>query len=228
MGQCPVAGGSWSYCANKRVDTMPVVDVFNMAGQKVSEVQLDDGVFGCEVKPHLLHDVVIWQRANRRAATARTKGRSEVSGGGRKPWRQKGTGRARAGTNRSPLWRHGGVVFGPNGRRYATDLPKKVRRQALRSALSMKAGENMLKVVDSLDLGAPKTRDYVKALGALGMRQVLVVVGEPSENTALASRNHPSSKLMQVSGLNVYDLLRYRGLLLDLKAVELIVERLKA
>ncbi|HOJ12943.1 MAG TPA: 50S ribosomal protein L4, partial [Deltaproteobacteria bacterium] len=200
----------------------------NIAGEKVREIQLDDEVFGCEVKPHLLHDVVVWQMANRRAATAKTKGRSEVSGGGRKPWRQKGTGRARAGTNRSPLWRHGGVVFGPNGRRYAMDLPKKVRRQALRCALSMKAGENMLRVIDSMDLGVPKTKEYVKALGALGMENALVVVGEPTENTSLASRNHPMSKLMQPAGLNVYDVLKYRGLVLDLKAVELIVERLKS
>ncbi len=207
---------------------MPVIDVFNIAGEKVSEIQLDEAVFGCEVKPHLLHDVVVWQRANRRAATAKTKSRSEVSGGGKKPWRQKGTGRARAGTNRSPLWRHGGVVFGPNNRSYAMDLPKKVRRQALCSALSMKTSENMLKVVDSLAMGDPKTKQYVKALGALGMENSLVVLGDANDNTALASRNHARSKLLNVNGLNVYDILKYKGLVIDLKAVELIVERLKS
>jgi large subunit ribosomal protein L4 len=206
---------------------MPVIDVFNIAGEKVREIQLDDAVFGCEVKPHLLHDVVVWQRANRRAATAKTKSRSEVSGGGKKPWRQKGTGRARAGTNRSPLWRHGGVVFGPNNRSYAMDLPKKVRRQALCSALSMKTSENMLKVVDSLAMDDPKTKQYVKTLGALGMENSLVVLGEANDNTALASRNHAKSKLLNVSGLNVYDILKYKGLVIDVKAVELIVERLK-
>jgi large subunit ribosomal protein L4 len=206
---------------------MPVVDVFNIAGEKVKEIQLDESVFGCEVKPHLLHDVVLWQRANRRAATAKTKSRSEVSGGGKKPWRQKGTGRARAGTNRSPLWRHGGVVFGPNGRSYKMDLPKKVRKQALCSALSMKTSENMLKVVDAMDFAEPKTKDYVKALGALGMQNSLVVVGQESPNVAMASRNHPKSKLLNVGGLNVYDILKYRGLVIDLKALELIVERLK-
>lgn len=206
---------------------MPVVDVFNIAGEKVREVQLDEDVFGCEVRPHLLHDVVVWQMANRRAATAKTKSRSEVSGGGKKPWRQKGTGRARAGTNRSPLWRHGGVVFGPNGRNYRIDLPKKVRRLALCSALSMKTSENMLKVVDAMNLTEPKTRDFVKALGALGMQNSLVVVGEESTNVALASRNYPKSKLLNVSGLNVYDILKYKGLVMDLKALELIVERLK-
>jgi large subunit ribosomal protein L4 len=206
---------------------MPVVDVFNIAGEKVKEIQLDESVFGCEVKPHLLHDVVLWQRANRRAATAKTKSRSEVSGGGKKPWRQKGTGRARAGTNRSPLWRHGGVVFGPNGRSYKMDLPKKVRKQALCSALSMKTSENMLKVVDAMDFAEPKTKEYVKALGALGMQNSLVVVGQESPNVAMASRNHPKSKLLNVGGLNVYDILKYRGLVIDLKALELIVERLK-
>ncbi|HRW80868.1 MAG TPA: 50S ribosomal protein L4 [Desulfomonilia bacterium] len=206
---------------------MPVVDVFNIAGEKVNEIQLDESVFGCEVKPHLLHDVVVWQMANRRAATAKTKSRSEVSGGGKKPWRQKGTGRARAGTNRSPLWRHGGVVFGPNSRNYKIDLPKKVRRLALCSALSMKAGENMLKVVDSMAITEPKTGDYVKALGALGMQNSLVIVGEENANVALASRNHPKSKLLNVSGLNVYDILKHKGLIIDLKAVELTVERLK-
>lgn len=206
---------------------MPVVDVFNIAGEKVKEIQLDESVFGAEVRPHLLHDAVVWQMANRRAATAKTKSRSEVSGGGKKPWRQKGTGRARAGTNRSPIWRHGGVVFGPNGRNYKTDLPKKVRRLALCSALSMKAGENMLKVVDAMDFTEPKTKEYVKALGALGMQNSLVVVGDASANAALASRNHPKSKLLNVNGLNVYDILKYKGLVIDLKAVELIVERLK-
>jgi len=206
---------------------MPVVDVFNIAGEKVNEIQLDESVFGCEVKPHLLHDVVVWQMANRRAATAKTKSRSEVSGGGKKPWRQKGMGRARAGTNRSPLWRHGGVVFGPNSRNYKIDLPKKVRRLALCSALSMKAGENMLKVVDSMAITEPKTGDYVKALGALGMQNSLVIVGEENANVALASRNYPKSKLLNVSGLNVYDILKHKGLIIDLKAVELIVERLK-
>ncbi|HWR69202.1 MAG TPA: 50S ribosomal protein L4 [Desulfomonilia bacterium] len=206
---------------------MPVVDVFNIAGEKVKEIQLDESVFGCEVKPHLLHDVVLWQRANRRAATAKTKSRSEVSGGGKKPWRQKGTGRARAGTNRSPLWRHGGVVFGPNGRSYKMDLPKKVRKQALCSALSMKTSENMLKVVDAMDFAEPKTKEYVKALGALGMQNSLVVVGQENPNVAMASRNHPKSKLLNVGGLNVYDILKYKGLVIDLKALELIVERLK-
>ncbi len=206
---------------------MPVVDVYNIAGEKVREIQLDDAVFGCEVKPHLLHDVVIWQMANKRAATAKTKTRSEVSGGGKKPWRQKGTGRARSGTNRSPVWRHGGVTFGPNGRNYEISLPKKVRRAALCSALSMKTNESMLKVVDTFDFNEPKTKQYVGALGALGMENSLVIVGGADTNAALAARNHARSKLLDVKGLNVYDILKYKGLIIDVKAVELIEERLK-
>lgn len=206
---------------------MPTVDVFNIAGQKVKEIALDEAVFGCEVKPHLIHDVVLWQLANRRAATAKTKTRSEVSGGGVKPWKQKGTGRARAGTNRSPLWRHGGVTFGPNNRNYAIKLPKKVRKQALCSALSLKTSENLLKVVDTINLEEPKTRQFVKALGALGMEQTLVVVGNVNMNVALASRNHAKSKVLNVRGLNVYDILKYKGLIMDIEAIEFIEERLK-
>ncbi len=206
---------------------MPTVDVFNIAGQKVKEIALDEAVFGCEVRPHLIHDVVLWQLANRRAATAKTKTRAEVSGGGVKPWKQKGTGRARAGTNRSPLWRHGGVMFGPNNRNYTIKLPKKVRKQALCSALSLKTSENLLKVVDTINLEEPKTRQFVKALGALGMEQTLVVVGNVNMNVALASRNHAKSKVLNVRGLNVYDILKYKGLIMDLEAIEFIEERLK-
>lgn len=193
----------------------------------MKEVQLDDGVFGAEVRPYLLHDVVIWQLANRRAATAKTKSRSEVSGGGAKPWKQKGTGKARSGSNRSPVWRHGGVTFGPNNRNYAIKLPKKVRNQALCSALSMKTGENLLKVVDAVSLEEPKTRQFVNALGALGMQETLVVVGNVNANVALASRNHCKSKVLDVRGLNVYDILKYKGLIMDLEAIEFIEERLK-
>ena len=141
---------------------------------------------------------------------------------------EKGTGRARSGTNRSPLWRHGGVIFGPNNRNYVIGLPKKVRRQALCSALSMKTHENMLKVVDAIEFAEPKTKQYVQALNALGMENSLVVLGGGGLNVSLASRNHARSKLLDVKGLNVYDILKYKGLVIDLKAVELIEERLKS
>jgi len=206
---------------------MPTVDVLNMAGEKVKEIDLNDTVFGFELKPHLIYDVVIWQQANRRISMAKTKTRSEVAGGGKKPWRQKGTGRARAGTNSSPIWRSGGVIFGPNGRKYAKKLPKKIRIQALRSALSMKLNENVFKVIDTITLDEPKTKLFVKALGSLGMENSLVVMGNMSKDMSLASRNHSKSKMLDVKGLNVYDILKYKGLIMDLEAVEYIQERLR-
>lgn len=207
---------------------MPTVDVYNISGEKVKEIDLSDAVFASEMKPYLLHDVVVWQLANKRAATAKTKTRAEVSGGGAKPFRQKGTGRARSGSNRSPLWRHGGTSFGPNGRKYARKLPKKVREQALRCALSMKLTENVMKVVDAIALEQPKTKLYANALGTLGMENSLVVIGNMNKDVSLASRNMISSKMLDVRGLNIYDILKYKGLVLDLEAVQYIEERLKS
>jgi len=205
---------------------MPTVDVFNLSGEKVSQVALADTVFASEIKPYLLHDAVVWQLSNRRLGTASTKTRSEVSGGGTKPFKQKGTGRARSGTNRSPLWRKGGVVFGPNGRSYKQKLPKKVRDEALRTALSMKNGEDFLKIVDSLEFNEIKTKNYIKALENLGMENVLVVTGKMTQQVSMVSRNHSLSKVLDVKGLNVYDILKYKGLVLDLEAVKVIEERL--
>jgi len=203
------------------------VDVYNTKGEKIREIDLSDAVFGCEVKPHLMHDVVIWQLAKRRGdTTAKTKSRSEVSGGGAKPWRQKGTGRARAGSNRSPLWKGGGVIFGPNGRKYTIRLPKKVRKDALRSALSMKLGEDSLKVVESMDLDGIKTKGFIQVLEALGLGNTLVVMGKPTKEVMLSSRNVPFSKTLDVRGLNVYDVLRYKSMILDLDAVSWIEETL--
>ncbi len=206
---------------------MPTVDVYNMAGNKVNEIALSDEVFAAEMKPYLLHDVVIWQLANRRAGTAKTKTRTEVSGGGAKPFKQKGTGRARSGSNRSPLWRHGGVNFGPNGRKYTQKLPRKVRENALRIALSMKLQENVMKVIDKVALDAPKTKLYANALGTLGMPNTLVVMGNMNTDMSRASRNHNGSKMLDVRGLNVYDILKYKGLIMDVEAVQYIEERLK-
>ena len=179
---------------------MPTVDVYNMAGEKVKEIDLNETVFGCGLKPYLIHDVVVWQQANRRISTAKTKSRSEVAGGGKKPWRQKGSGRARAGTNSSPIWRSGGVIFGPNGRNYSKKLPKKIRSQALRSALSMKFNENVFKVVDTISLDEPKTKLFVKALGTLEMENSLVVMGNMNKDMSLASRNHSKSKMLSFFG----------------------------
>ncbi len=205
---------------------MPNVDVYNTKGEKVREIELRDDVFACEVKPYLMHDVVVWQMAKNRAATAKTKTRSEVSGGGAKPWRQKGTGRARAGSNRSPLWKGGGVIFGPNGRKYAIKLPKKARKEALRSALSMKLSEDSLKVVDTMDLEGIKTKGFLKILETLGLESTLVVMGKPTKEIMLSSRNVPFSKTLDVRGLNVYDMLRYKSIVLDMDAVSWIEETL--
>ncbi len=207
---------------------MPSVDVFNIAGEKVDTVDLSEGVFASEVKPYLLHDAVVWQQAKRRTANATTKNRSAVSGGGKKPWRQKGTGRARAGTSRSPLWKGGGVIFGPDGRNYTKKMPKKVRVEALKSALSMKVSENVFKVVDKMEFEDIKTKLFVKALDALEMNNSLIVVGNMDEDLSRVSRNHPKSKVLDVKGINVYDILKYEGLILDLDAVKYIEERLGA
>ncbi|MGI6396888.1 MAG: 50S ribosomal protein L4 [Desulfomonilia bacterium] len=170
----------------------------------------------------------MWQLANRRAATAKTKTRSEVSGGGNETLSGRRAREGRApGTNRSPLWRHGGVVFGPNGRKYGPKLPKKVRNQALCSALSMKLQENVMKVVDSITLEQPKTKLFAAALSKLGMDNSLVVTGKMNPEASLASRNLSSAKMLDVRGLNVYDILKYKGLVLDTEAVQYIEERLK-
>jgi len=204
---------------------MPTVEVYNIEGKKVSEVTLSDAIFAAEVKPYLLHEAVVWQMSNHRQATAKTKSRSEVSGGGKKPWKQKGTGRARAGTIRSPLWKGGGVVFGPNGRTYGKKLPKKVREAALRSALSMKALEAGIKVIDRMALPEIKTRRFMDALKALEMDNALIVMGDMTREASLASRNVNTSKVLDVKGLNVYDILKYKGLVLDLEAVKYIEAR---
>ncbi|MEA2101439.1 MAG: 50S ribosomal protein L4 [Thermodesulfobacteriota bacterium] len=205
---------------------MPTVNVYNMQGESLKEMELSEDVFGCEVKPHLLHDAVVWQMANRGQVAPKTKNRSRVSGGGAKPFRQKGTGRARAGTNRSPLWKGGGVIFGPNNRKFSKKLPRKVRQSALRSALSMKIEAGKLKVVDNMVLEDVKTRLFASAMDALGMEKPLVVMGHSKADISLASRNHASSKLIDVMGLNVYDILKYKEILLDVDAVECIEERL--
>jgi len=206
---------------------MPVVEIKNIANSKVGETQLADDVFGVEVKPHLLHEVVIMQLAQRRRGTASTKGRSEVRGGGRKPWRQKGTGRARAGTRRSPLWRGGGIVFGPLPRDYRYRVPKKVRKQALKSALSQKLLENKLVIVDAISLASAKTREFVGVMKNLRIHDALIIDQE-NLKLRLSARNVPKVKVLQPDGLNTYDILRYDYLVLTAPSVKRIEERLSA
>jgi large subunit ribosomal protein L4 len=193
---------------------MPSVDIFNINKEKVGELDLKGDIFGVEVEAHLLHEVVTWQLACRRSGTASTKTRAEVRGGGRKPWRQKGTGRARAGSTRSPIWRGGGVIFGPKPRSYAYTLPKKVRRQALKMALSSKLANGQLVVLDSYPFEAPKTKDFVKVLEAFDISKALFVAPEENRVLELSARNVPHIQVMLAQGLNVYDILRHDHLVL--------------
>jgi len=205
---------------------MPTVDIFNIKKEKVGEIHLKDDIFGVAVKGHVLHEVVTWQRACRRAGTASTKTRGEVKGGGRKPWRQKGTGRARVGSIRSPIWRGGGITFGPRPRSYAYTLPKKVRRQALKMALSSKLSAGKLVILDDYPAGPPKTKDFVAVLQAFDISKALFVT--PAEHQALerSARNVPYVQVMATAGLNVYDILRHDHLVLFSPAVAQIEARL--
>lgn len=193
---------------------MALQEVYNMDGVKVSEIDLTDEIFNVPVKRHILHEVVTMQLASRRAGAASTKGRSEARGGGQKPYRQKGTGRSRAGSRRSPLWRGGGVVFGPKPRTYAYKVPKKVRRQALKMALTAKLQEKALIVLDKLDLEVVKTRRFVEVMGALKAKEVLIVTDRKLENLELSSRNVSDVKVVRSEGLNVYDILKFKHLIL--------------
>jgi large subunit ribosomal protein L4 len=193
---------------------MALQDVYNIDGVKVSEIELSDEIFNVPVKQHVLHEVVTMQLTNRRAGTASTKGRAEKRGGGQKPYRQKGTGRARAGSRRSPLWRGGGVVFGPKPRSYVHKTPKKIRRQALKMALTSKVQDKALVVVDQLNLETVKTKRFVEVIGALKTKEALIVTDRKLENLELSSRNVPGVKVVRSEGLNVYDILRYKHVIL--------------
>lgn len=207
---------------------MATVDVVTIENKKSGSLDLNPSVFEVNVKPHLFHAEVRRQLALRRAGTHSTKNRSAVSGGGSKPWRQKGTGRARQGTVRAPQWTGGGVAFGPVPRRYGHKLPKKVRRAALRSALSQHAGAASLTVLESIELDAPKTRHMAEILERLGLEgeSVLLVLGEASPNVELAARNLPGVDVIRSEGVNVYDVLWHSKLVLTRAAVEKIEARL--
>ncbi|MBM4294333.1 MAG: 50S ribosomal protein L4 [Deltaproteobacteria bacterium] len=205
---------------------MPTVDIFNIDKEKVGELDLKGDIFGVEVEGHLLHEVVTWQLACRRGGNASTKTRGEARGGGRKPWRQKGTGRARVGSIRSPLWRGGGVVFGPKPRSYAYTLPKKVRRLALKMALSSKVANGQLVVLDSYPFEAPKTKDFVKVLENFDIRKALFITSEENRVLELSARNVPYIQVMLPQGLNVYDILRHDHLVLFPPALAQIEARL--
>lgn len=187
---------------------MPKVTLYNQEGQTVGEVELKDEVFGIEPNTHVLHRAVVLYLASLRQGTHATRNRAKVRGGGRKPWRQKGTGRARQGSIRAPQWVGGGVVFGPTPRSYSFTMPKKMRRLAIKSAYSAKVRDNELLVVDALSLSAPKTKEFARILKNLNAdRKALVIIGEENETLHLSSRNIPGVKLVPANGVNVYDLL---------------------
>lgn len=192
---------------------MPSVVMVDQNNKKVKDVELP-GLFSTEVRPHLMHAAVVNQLANKRAGTASTKNKAHVSGGGAKPWKQKGTGRARSGSNRSPLWRHGGTCFGPLPRDYSYALPKKAKRAALIDALASKVNDNRLVLIEKLELAEPKTKLISAMLETLGVQEnALILIRSENKNLTLAARNIPSVKVLRMDNINVYDLLKYRYLI---------------
>ena len=203
---------------------MPNVAMIDITGKQVGEYELSENTFGQPVNAHALHDVVKAHLANCRQGTQSAKTRAEVRGGGIKPWRQKGTGRARQGSTRSPQWRHGGVVFAPKPRDYSIRVNKKVRRLAMKSALSSKVLEGELVLFNELNIAEAKTREMVKALEAAGVKQALIVLPAPDAVVERAARNIPGVKTTLVGTLNVYEILKYRQLVLTEAEVKKIVE----
>ena len=204
---------------------MPKVAVYNKEGATVGEITLSDAVFGAEVNPGLLHEVVQMYLANQRQGTSDTKTRAEVSGGGKKPWRQKGTGRARQGSTRAPHWRHGGVVFGPHPRKFGWTMPKKARRAALRQALSAKLASGELIVVDSFELEAPKTREVVTLLKNLKVDgSAFIVTAQEDVNIYKSARNIPGVRVNAARNLNAYEVLAASKLVFTQDAVAKVEE----
>jgi large subunit ribosomal protein L4 len=204
---------------------MPGIAVYNIEGKQTGEIQLNDAVFSAEINESVMHEVVVMQLANRRKGTASTKTRGEVRGGGRKPWRQKGTGRARVGSIRSPLWKGGAITFGPKPRDYSYSVPKKIRRKAVTSALSSKYKEEEMIVLDALKIEQPKTKEMAKVLKNLSVDQkALIVLAEKDENVVRSSNNIPGVTLIAAESLNVYDILNNDKLIMTKDAVARVEE----
>ena len=199
-----------------------------MQNTKVSVIELDRGIFDCEVKEHLIYEMVRMQLANRRRGTASTKGRSEVRGGGKKPWRQKGTGRARAGTIRSPLWRGGGVTFGPKPRDFSIKMNKKIKKAAFRSALTQKFRDGDLIVLDELRLSEIKTKTFVDVMATLRIDEALIVTHDRDEKLFNSAKNVPLVKVLPVEGLNEFDILKYKKMILLKPCLERIEKAISA
>ena len=203
---------------------MANVKVFNMSGSEVGSIELNDSIFAVEVNTHVMHQAVVQYLANKRLGTQSALTRADVRGGGRKPWRQKGTGRARQGSTRSPQWTGGGVVFAPKPRDYSFKLNKKVKRLALKSALTTKVNDGKFVVVDEINLPEMKTKEMVKVLNNLNVNKSLVVLEDANEKAVVAARNIPTVKTASVSTINVYDILKYDSVVVTKAAVEKIEE----
>ena len=203
---------------------MPTVGVFNKEGNKVSDMELSESVFAVEVNEYALHQVVVALLANKRQGTQSTKTRSEVRGGGAKPWRQKGTGRARQGSIRAPQWIKGGIVFAPKPRDYRTSVPKSMRKVAMKSALTSKVQENQMIILDTLNFEAPKTKNIVEMLKALEANKALIITAESNEVVYKSARNIQGINIIPANNINVYDLLKYEKLIITKDAVSKIEE----
>ena len=203
---------------------MAKVAVYNMEGKEVDSIELNDSIFGVEINEHLVHMAVLQQLANNRQGTQKAKTRSEVRGGGRKPWRQKGTGHARQGSTRSPQWTGGGVVFAPVPRDYSFKLNKKEKRAALKSVLTSKVQENKFIVLDELKLAEVKTKEMKKVLDNLKVNNALVIIGDDSENVALSARNIAGVQTASVNTINVFDMLKYNTIIATKTSVASIEE----
>jgi large subunit ribosomal protein L4 len=211
---------------NKKGGTLEManVKVYNIEGKEVGTIELNDAIFGVEVNEHLMHMAVVQQLANKRQGTQKAKTRSEVSGGGRKPWRQKGTGHARQGSTRSPQWTGGGVVFAPTPRDYSFKLNKKEKRAALKSALTSRVEESKFIVVDAMNFEEIKTKNFQAMLNNLSVAKALVVLEEGNKNAVLSARNIANVKTAAVNTINVYDILKYNTVVATKAAVEAIEE----
>ena len=203
---------------------MANVSVLNMEGKEVGSMELNDAVFGVEINEHLVHQAVVLQLANNRQGTQKAKTRSEVSGGGRKPWKQKGTGHARQGSTRAPQWTGGGVVFAPVPRDYSFKMNKKEKRAALKSVLTSKVQENKFIVLDELKLAEVKTKEMKKVLDNLKVNNALVIIGDDSENVALSARNIAGVQTASVNTINVFDMLKYNTIIATKSSVASIEE----
>ncbi|MBC3900185.1 MULTISPECIES: 50S ribosomal protein L4 [Acetobacterium] len=203
---------------------MPKIDVLDVKGNVVGDVELSEGIFGIEPNEHVVHEVVVALLANRRQGTRSALTRSEVRGGGRKPWRQKGTGRARAGTIRSPLWKGGGVIFAPKSRDYSKKVNKKVKALAMKSVFSAKAQDNELRVLNQLVMDAPKTKEMIAVLNNINAQKALIVLPENNEAIIRSANNIPKVATTTVNELNVYDMLKYDVLIMTQEALQKIEE----